>query len=214
MKDFGILAGFAPDRGHRPVRQLLPHDMEEHLRPPGLRPAPAAPTGLREELEHDLARAGARSPPRRLIHALNEASSDSLDAIPAAIREPLEKQFRRAITVALADVPRVPGPKNSTRQHPGRDMLEFCRDREADVLRFTTDTDVWPTNNISESGLRPTKTQQKNSGRADQRRHHPGPPRHPQLHRHGPQTQPRRPHRPARPVHRQSLGTPRLPGQA
>jgi hypothetical protein len=24
-------------------------------------------------------------------------------------------------------------------------MLEFCRDREADVLRFTTDTDVWLT---------------------------------------------------------------------
>ena len=44
-------------------------------------------------------------------------------------------------------------------------MLEFCRDREADVLRFTTDTDVWPTNNISESGLRPNKTQQKISGR-------------------------------------------------
>ena len=36
---------------------------------------------------------------------------------------------------------------------------------EADVLRFTTDTGVWPTNNISESGLRPTKTQQKISGR-------------------------------------------------
>ena len=44
-------------------------------------------------------------------------------------------------------------------------MLEFCRDREADVLRFTTDTSVWPTNNISESGLRPNKTQQKISGR-------------------------------------------------
>ena len=44
-------------------------------------------------------------------------------------------------------------------------MLEFCRDREADVLRFTTDTGVWPTNNISESELRPTKTQQKISGR-------------------------------------------------
>jgi len=102
---------------------------------------------------------------RTLIHARNQASGDGLDAIPAGIREPLELQFRRAITVALADVPRIPGPKNTTKQHPGRDMLEFCRDREADVLRFTTDTDVWPTNNISESGLRPTKTQQKVSGR-------------------------------------------------
>ncbi len=102
---------------------------------------------------------------RKLIHARNQASGDGLDAIPAATREPLQKQFRRAITVALAGVPRVPGPKNTTKQHPGRDMLEFCRDREADVLRFTTDTDVWPTNNISESGLRPNKTQQKASGR-------------------------------------------------
>jgi len=33
------------------------------------------------------------------------------------------------------------------------------------VLRFTTDTSVWPTNNISERGVRPLKTQQKISGR-------------------------------------------------
>ena len=44
-------------------------------------------------------------------------------------------------------------------------MLEFCRDRQADVLRFTTDTSVWPTNNICERGVRPLKTQQKISGR-------------------------------------------------
>ena len=62
-------------------------------------------------------------------------------------------------------MPRVPGPKHSTRQHPGRDLLEFCRDRENDVLRFTTDTRIWPTNNISERGVRPNKTQQKISGR-------------------------------------------------
>ena len=33
------------------------------------------------------------------------------------------------------------------------------------MLRFTTDTQVWPTNNISERGVRPLKTQQKISGR-------------------------------------------------
>ena len=32
----------------------------------------------------------------------------------------------------------------------GRDPLEFSRDREDDVLLFTTDTRIWPTNNISE----------------------------------------------------------------
>ena len=38
----------------------------------------------------------------------------------------------------------------------GRDPLEFSR--EDDVLLFTTDTRIWPTNNISERGVRPTKT--------------------------------------------------------
>ena len=33
------------------------------------------------------------------------------------------------------------------------------------MLQFTTDTTIWPTNNISERGVRPTKTQQKISGR-------------------------------------------------
>jgi hypothetical protein len=67
--------------------------------------------------------------------------------------------------VGLAAVPRIPGPQHSTAQRPGRELLEFCRDHEADVLRFTEDTRVFPTNNISERDLRPTKTQQKISGR-------------------------------------------------
>jgi len=62
-------------------------------------------------------------------------------------------------------VPRILGPKNSTAQHPGRELLEFCRDREDAVLRFTTGTQVWPASNISERGVRPLKTQQKISGR-------------------------------------------------
>ena len=33
------------------------------------------------------------------------------------------------------------------------------------MLRFCYDTRIWPTNNISERGLRPVKTQQKISGR-------------------------------------------------
>jgi hypothetical protein len=36
-------------------------------------------------------------------------------------------------------------------------MLEFCKTRQADVLRFTTDTAVWPTNNLSERSVRPLK---------------------------------------------------------
>jgi transposase len=102
---------------------------------------------------------------RGLIRAWHAAREQQLPAIPADVREPLELEFRRAVTVGLAAVPRVPGPRTTVKQGPGREMLEFCRKREADVLRFASDTAVWPTNNISERGVRPLKTQQKISGR-------------------------------------------------
>jgi transposase len=44
-------------------------------------------------------------------------------------------------------------------------LLECLRDRQDDLLRFCSDTRVWPTNNISERDLRPLKAQQKISGR-------------------------------------------------
>lgn len=102
---------------------------------------------------------------RGLIRAWHAAREQGLPAVPAEAREPLELEFRRAVTFGLSAVPRVPGPKNQVRQHVGRELLEFCRNREADVLRFAADTTVWPTNNISERGVRPLKTQQKVSGR-------------------------------------------------
>jgi hypothetical protein len=58
-------------------------------------------------------------------------------------------------------VPKVPGRK----QRPGHDLLECLRDRQADVLRFTTDLRIPPTSNQAERDLRPAKTQQKISGR-------------------------------------------------
>ena len=81
------------------------------------------------------------------------------------MRDPLIREFRHAVLAGCSDVPRIPGPRSSTAQHPGRDLLEFCRDRPGDVTRFCYDTRVWPTNNISERDLRPAKTQQKISGR-------------------------------------------------
>ena len=102
---------------------------------------------------------------RGLIHAWHEARDQQLSLIPADIAGPLEKEFRHAVLAGLASVPRVPGPKNSTKQRPGRELLEFCRDRRSDVLLFAEDTSIWPTNNISERGVRPLKTQQKISGR-------------------------------------------------
>ena len=102
---------------------------------------------------------------RGLIHAFNSARDTGQPAIPATIRDPLITSFRHAIRVGLSEVRPAPGPRHRTAQPPGRDLLEFCRERETDVLRFCFDPRVWPTNNISERDLRPTKTQQKISGR-------------------------------------------------
>jgi transposase len=104
---------------------------------------------------------------RGLIRAWHDARDAGLAAIPAGTADPLILEFRRAVRSGLAAVPRIPGPKHSTAQHPGRDLLEFCSQagRENAVLRFTRDTRIWPTNNISERGVRPNKTQQNISGR-------------------------------------------------
>ncbi len=44
-------------------------------------------------------------------------------------------------------------------------MLEFCRGRQADVLRFAAGTTIWPADDLSGRGVRPLKTRQKISGR-------------------------------------------------
>ena len=102
---------------------------------------------------------------RGMIKAWHASREKGLTAIPADVLETLAHEFRHAVLAGLASVPRVPGPKNSAKQKPGRELLEFCNGRRGDVLRFTTDTSIWPTNNISERGVRPLKTQQKISGR-------------------------------------------------
>jgi hypothetical protein len=102
---------------------------------------------------------------RGLIHAWNQARDTAQLAIPAPVADPLISSFRHAIRVGLSEIRPNPGPRSTTAQPPGRALLEFCRDREGDVLRFSTDTRIWPTNNLSERDLRPAKTQQKISGR-------------------------------------------------
>lgn len=44
-------------------------------------------------------------------------------------------------------------------------LLECLRDREDDVLRFTSDLRIPPTSNQAERDVRPAKVQQKISGR-------------------------------------------------
>jgi uncharacterized coiled-coil protein SlyX len=107
---------------------------------------------------------------RGLVHAANTARDAGHSRVPATVAEPLLGEFRHGVRVGLAHVRRAPGPATTTKQPPGRLLLECLRDRENDVLRFVGDTRVPPTNNISERDLRPTKTQQKISGRLQSER--------------------------------------------
>jgi transposase len=100
---------------------------------------------------------------RGLIHAANLARDQGLSTVPAGMTTEHLKLFRRGVTVGLSEVRRVPGAKS--KQPPARTLLECLRHREADVLRFLTDTAIPPTSNQAERDLRPSKTQQKISGR-------------------------------------------------
>jgi hypothetical protein len=100
---------------------------------------------------------------RGLIHAANVARDQGLPSVPAEMTAEHLKPFRRGVTVGLSEVRRVPGAKS--KQPPARTLLECLRQREADVLRFLTDTAIPPTSNQAERDLRPSKTQQKISGR-------------------------------------------------
>ena len=100
---------------------------------------------------------------RALIHAANVSRDQGLATAPDdAIAADLVL-FRNAVRVGLSDVRRVPGA--NAKQKPGRMLLECLRDREDDVLRFLTDLRIPPTSNQAERDLRPSKTQQKISGR-------------------------------------------------
>jgi transposase len=100
---------------------------------------------------------------RALIHAANTARDKGLAAVPDGDTAADLVLFRNAVRVGLAEVRPVPGAK--AKQKPGRMLLECLQDREADVLRFLGDLRIPPTSNQAERDLRPSKTQQKISGR-------------------------------------------------
>lgn len=88
------------------------------------------------------------------------AKGHALTVIPTDLAaEPL-RLYRHAVLVGLSEHRRAPGRKQSK----ARNLLERLRDREPEILRFTTDLAVPFTNNGSERDLRPVKTQLKISG--------------------------------------------------
>ncbi len=99
---------------------------------------------------------------RELIHEANLAREQGLAAIPAQVRDALLRRLRNGRLVGLSDT-----LSHGTRpgERKARLLLEVLRDREGDVLRFVDDLMVPPTSNQAERDLRPSKIQQKISGR-------------------------------------------------
>jgi transposase len=99
---------------------------------------------------------------RSLIHHANLARGAGQTAINPGFRDELIEEFKNGVLVGLSETTRH-GDRPGERK--ARLLLEALRDRQADVLRFTTDLRVPPTSNQAERDLRPAKTQQKISGR-------------------------------------------------
>ena len=99
---------------------------------------------------------------RALIGEANRAREQGLAAIPGEHRDTLLRRLRNGMLVGLSDTLSA-GTRPGERK--ARLLLEVLRDRPADVLRFAHDLNVPPTSNQAERDLRPSKIQQKISGR-------------------------------------------------
>jgi transposase len=99
---------------------------------------------------------------RALIHHANQAREQDLHAIPGDVRDALLRRLRNGMLVGLSDTLSA-GTRPGERK--ARLLLEVLRDRPDDVLRFAHDLKVPPTSNQAERDLRPSKIQQKISGR-------------------------------------------------
>lgn len=99
---------------------------------------------------------------RGLIHQANLARDAGADAIEPKIKDKLVRRFRQGVLVGLKTTSNH-GDRPGERK--ARLLLETLHKRRADVLRFTEDLQVPPTSNQAERDLRPSKIQQKISGR-------------------------------------------------
>lgn len=97
-----------------------------------------------------------------LIHATNLARRGGHDQVDPDERADLLHSLRHGMLTGLSDT-------TSHGDRPGerkaRLLLEAFRDRFGDIIRFVDDLSIPPTSNDAERGLRPSKIQQKISGR-------------------------------------------------
>ncbi len=100
---------------------------------------------------------------RHLIHFASTARARGESELPARTREVGLRSLRSARALSLAHTARGDDTRPGARKT--RLLLEALREREEDFLRFTTDLRIPPTSNQAERDLRPSKIQEKISGR-------------------------------------------------
>ena len=86
---------------------------------------------------------------RALIHEASVARDEGLAVVPEDRIAEHKRLFRSGVNVGLSEVRRIPGGKK-VRQPPGLLLLECLKNREADVLRFLTDTAIPATSNLAD----------------------------------------------------------------
>ena len=100
---------------------------------------------------------------RHLIHFANAARERGEASLPQAARSLGVSGLRAAVALGLHHTADLDDTRPGARKT--RLLLEAFRQREDDFLRFTTDLRIPPTSNQAERDLRPSKIQEKISGR-------------------------------------------------
>ncbi len=86
---------------------------------------------------------------RGLIRAWHTARQAGQPEIPGHVRDQLIKEFRHAVLAGLSDVPRIPGPKHATAQHPGTCWSSAATGKATSCGSATTQRSGPPTTSAS-----------------------------------------------------------------
>ena len=128
----------------------LAHVLRDLAAAAELYPGQAWPTQIADEL-------------RELIHRANQARDRGEQAPAARITQVALRGLRHAVRIGLAHTAALEDIRPGARK--ARLLLQALQEREDDFLRFTTDLRIPPTSNQAERDLRPSKIQEKISGR-------------------------------------------------